>query len=453
MQKIASALRAIDHPIIGFVGAGGKSTAIFSLAKEYQTPVFITTTTHISDEQAQAADYDHILLPGHTLSNISDLLRTGAHSITGPSIKGRRTPVTKEQLLDLYKTAQFQNIPLLIEADGSKRLPLKAPGESEPVIPPWVDEVVVVMGLSGLSTQLNEINVHRPEIFSKLSGIPFETQITLDGVGKVLSSEFGGLKNIPTTSRRIALLNQADTGILQSKALILAKHVMPVYDAIIIASLQISSMAKFPDVIVPDEGLIYAVHEKIAGIILAAGESNRFGRPKSLLDWNGKPFIWHIVKNALDANLSPVNVVIGAIIDPIKDILSGLPVNIIENVNWREGQSSSIRTGLQSLPGNSGGAIFMLIDQPQINLPLIRKLIECHQETLAPIIAPAVDGKRANPVLFDRSTFPDLLNLRGDIGGRELFSKYPVHFISWYDAFINYDVDTPEEYQRFLDYG
>ena len=78
----------------------------------------------------------------------------------------------------------------------------------------------------------------------------------------------------------------------------------------------------------------------------------------------------------------------------------------------------------------------------------MRSLLDQHTHTLAPIVAPLVDGRRGNPVCFDRVTFPDLLSLSGDTGGRALFSRYPVIYFPWHDANALLDVDTLDDYQR-----
>jgi len=68
---------------------------------------------------------------------------------------------------------------------------------------------------------------------------------------------------------------------------------------------------------------------------------------------------------------------------------------------------------------------------------------------LHPIVAPLVAGQRANPVLFDRVTFPDLMALTGDVGGRAIFSKYPVKYLTWHDESLLVDIDTPEDMKKF----
>jgi molybdenum cofactor cytidylyltransferase len=77
--------------------------------------------------------------------------------------------------------------------------------------------------------------------------------------------------------------------------------------------------------------------ESIAGIILAAGASQRMGQPKPLLLWRGKPFICHVARTALDAGFAPVVIVIGAYADEVRAALADLPVEIVYNPNWAEG--------------------------------------------------------------------------------------------------------------------
>jgi len=92
--------------------------------------------------------------------------------------------------------------------------------------------------------------------------------------------------------------------------------------------------------------------------------------------------------------------------------------------------------------------VFLLVDQPQVTVSLLHALVSLHGETLAPVAAPKVGGQRANPVLFDRSTFPDLMAIRGDVGGRGLFSRYPVAWLNWPDEKLLQDIDTEEDYRR-----
>jgi molybdenum cofactor cytidylyltransferase len=89
-----------------------------------------------------------------------------------------------------------------------------------------------------------------------------------------------------------------------------------------------------------------------------------------------------------------------------------------------------------------------LADQPQVPPTVLRALVERHSLELDPILAPLVNDRRANPVLFDRATFPDLMSLSGDVGGRDIFSKYPLTYLPWHDESLLLDVDTPEDLKK-----
>jgi molybdenum cofactor cytidylyltransferase len=284
----------------------------------------------------------------------------------------------------------------------------------------------------------------------------------------VLTHAEGGLKNMPPSSRKVVLLNQADSQELQSAAQGLSQSLLPYYDSVVISSME--------------QEKIFAVHEPIAGVILAAGESSRFGRAKQLLDWKGQPFVRAVAKTALEAGLAPVIVVTGANAEQVQAAVKDLDVIVVQNDEWKSGQGSSIRAGIGALtsppPGlpqirqqlsridrkhahavfgggahraeGVGGAIFLLVDQPQVTSSILRALVEKHAEGLYPVVAPMVMDRRANPVLFDRITLPDLMKLEGDVGGRAIFHRHHVEYLPWHDDRLLLDVDTPEMYQRLI---
>jgi molybdenum cofactor cytidylyltransferase len=154
---------------------------------------------------------------------------------------------------------------------------------------------------------------------------------------------------------------------------------------------------------------------------------------------------------ALQAGLSPVVVVTGDSSTLVEHALDGMPVMFVNNSEWQAGQSTSLAAGLRTLPPETGAVVFLLADQPQVTPSLLRGLVEQHASTLSPIVAPQVAGQRANPVLFDRLTFPELLSLRGDMGGRALFSRYRPTWLPWNDPNLLMDVDTPEDYRKLLE--
>jgi molybdenum cofactor cytidylyltransferase len=437
--SLMQAIRASNSSIIAFTGAGGKTTAMFQLARELsmKQPVLVTASSHLGAWQVSLADK-------HLVVNSMEFFKTlknellGVTLLTGDFDGDRTKPLGTDILNKLNEFCIYNSIPLLIEADGSRQKPLKAWAEHEPPIPPFVKQVMHVAGLSAIGKPLSEDIVHQPEIFSSLSGLNRGETITSEAFARIAIHPEGGQKNIPFNARKTILLNQADTPELQSVAQRMSHALLQGFHSVVIASLE--------------QREVFAVHEPVAGIILAAGESTRFGKPKQLLDWKGQPFVRAVAKTALEAGLSPVIVVTGAKGENVQAAVHDLKVTVLTNENWKSGQGSSIKKGVQVLQvgDNVGAAIFLLVDQPQVTKSILQALMEKHAEGLHPVVAPMVMDQRANPVLFDQVTFSDLMELEGDVGGRAIFHMYHVEYLPWHDDRLLLDVDTPEQYQRLI---
>ena len=165
-MRLAAALSA---PLgsLAFVGSGGKTTALFTLARQLPPPVWVTTTTHLGVAQLAAADQHWVGLPSDHAAPLE-----GVVAITGEATAdGRVGALSPSELEKLHALSQQRQVPLLLEADGARRLPLKAPADHEPALLEWVETVVVTAGLSGLGRPLTSDWVHRPERFAALAGL------------------------------------------------------------------------------------------------------------------------------------------------------------------------------------------------------------------------------------------------------------------------------------------
>ena len=196
-MRLSDALRITTTPHLAFSGAGGKTTALFRLGREllelsanssiYSHTVFLAATTHMAVEQLSKADRHIIVDKNGKVAPPSGGWPSGLLLFTGPPGQDRRTsglsPAQMDQLFACSKQAQ---IPVLVEADGSRQRPLKAPASHEPVIPAWVDTVVVLAGLSGIGRPLNAEWVHRPERFSELAGVPLGQNVSAEVLIRVL---------------------------------------------------------------------------------------------------------------------------------------------------------------------------------------------------------------------------------------------------------------------------
>jgi molybdenum cofactor cytidylyltransferase len=184
----------------------------------------------------------------------------------------------------------------------------------------------------------------------------------------------------------------------------------------------------------------------IAGILLAAGQSTRFGRPKLLEVWRGEPLVHKTARCFLEGGLRPLIAVVSA--DPrLVDALAGLSLTTVENAHPEQGISSSIAVGVRALPETADAALIGVADQPYLSADAIAELVNAFSP--GRIVVPRWGDHRGNPPVFDRRFFPELLNLSGDHGGQLVIAAHADAVIEVaLPAGLGDDVDRPEEWPR-----
>lgn len=193
---------------------------------------------------------------------------------------------------------------------------------------------------------------------------------------------------------------------------------------------------------------------KIGIIILAAGESKRMGSPKQLLQIEGKSLIHRTAEIALVTDCYPVVMVIGANKPQIAPEIVDLPLTIIDNPMWHEGMSSSVKMGLAGVYmtyKEIEAVIILVCDQPYLSVSLLERMIEIYNTKKPRLIACRYGEQLGVPALFDRTLFEELLNLKGDKGAKPVLMNHldEAHILQFEAGSI--DLDTPDEYQAFLD--
>jgi len=193
---------------------------------------------------------------------------------------------------------------------------------------------------------------------------------------------------------------------------------------------------------------VAASGRNVAALVLAAGRSTRMGGPNKLLaEVAGRPMVRIAVESALASKAKSVTVVTGHQRDQVEAALKDLPVKFVNNPDFAEGLSTSVKAGIGAAPKDADGVIVVLGDMPQVDSALLDKLIDAFDpEHDALVVMPTIDGKRGNPVLWSRRFFSELMTLDGDVGARHLIASYPEAVVevpvTGQGAFA--DVDTPE---------
>src|SRR2546421_7148722 len=206
---------------------------------------------------------------------------------------------------------------------------------------------------------------------------------------------------------------------------------------------------------------------RTAAIILAAGSSSRMGagRHKLLLPLHDRPVLAHVLDATLASQARPLILVLGHQADQVSERIALFTTHpdltILENADYLQGMSTSMRLGIQTLlsfnyrkplTGEIDSALVLLGDQPLISAQDIDMLIATYRTTGKRIIAPTYEGKRGNPIMFDASLFPELLEVTGDEGGRSVLERHrdEIATVEMGNPLANIDVDTWEAYQQVL---
>jgi molybdenum cofactor cytidylyltransferase len=417
---------------------------MFRLARELMDlnlRVVTTTTTRIFVSQMDAAPRALIAEDANeTLKQLPDALYEHGHVLVV-----RRTDRATNKAFGIEpeladRIAGIEAVDaLIVEADGARMRPLKAPAGHEPVIPDCATLVVPMAGVEAIGQPLDEVVVHRPERVAALTTAKPGECITPGMVAKVLAHPHGGRQHVPQGARFIPLLNKVDT----RERLVTARHV--VRD--LVRQSHVDSVALGATGGADDP--VCEVWGRVAAVVLAAGAATRFGQPKLLMPWAKTTMLGEVLDRALTSRgVTEVVVVVGCESERVAEAVGDRPVRFVANEEWTEGQASSLRAGLADLSPEVSAVLFLLGDQPGVEPAVIEALVVRHRQTLAPIVVPSYCGKRGNPVLFDRALFRELSQLSGDTGGRALLQRFEstLERVA-FSVPPPFDVDTPEEYR------
>ncbi|HEV2226546.1 MAG TPA: nucleotidyltransferase family protein [Nitrososphaerales archaeon] len=186
--------------------------------------------------------------------------------------------------------------------------------------------------------------------------------------------------------------------------------------------------------------------------MLAAGRSARFGEIKQLLKVGKENLIETVVHRFLSSAADEVVVVLGFGAEEILANSEFGTARVVVNPDYELGLGTSLRVGIEAVNPEASAAIVALGDQPLLSVDTINAIITKYSETHGTIVAPFYGRRRGNPVLFDRTLFPQLMEVLGDEGAKRLISRMEESIVkvSVDDPGVVFDIDKDSDYRRLL---
>jgi molybdenum cofactor cytidylyltransferase len=189
--------------------------------------------------------------------------------------------------------------------------------------------------------------------------------------------------------------------------------------------------------------------DRIAGIVLAAGQSTRMGTNKMLLELGGRTLVRRAVSTALSAGLHPVLVVVGHESERVQAELSDLDCVPVLNPEYATGMNTSLRSGIRALPGDAAGAMVVLGDMPLVDAPMLRALVTAFRRSGAPLAVSTYGDVVAPPILYGRELFAELRELEAQACGKSVIKRHRGEAAeeAWPREILT-DLDSPADVQR-----
>lgn len=441
-MKLQKAFDITPGDVVAFVGAGGKTSTMVAMGHELAQAglrVLATTTTRIGVDQLSLVPFATTLDEG--IRHLSLALGENRFVFLYGDVRGSKAYGPGEEWIPRLLDAVDSDV-LLIEADGARGLPLKAPKSHEPVIPAETTLVVPIASLSVLGQPLDDEHVYNAEAIDARYGFGLGNRVKSPWVAQVIRDPELGLRGIPGKARVITLLNQTPAqGYLRARARLIGQFIL--------RSPQIQGVALGS---VRGVEPIHEVQRHIGAIVLAAGMSSRMGQLKVLLPWTkGRTILEHILEQLTLARVGHITVVTGNQAEAVKPLAVKAGAKVAHNKRYATGEMlSSLKAGLKAMPAHISAALVVLGDQPRLQPKIISQVLTAYAEGEGQIVAPSYQMRRGHPILIDRRFWPEILELPDGGAPRDVIDRYTdcTAYVKVDTDSVLRDVDTPEDYQQ-----
>ncbi|MTV49179.1 putative selenium-dependent hydroxylase accessory protein YqeC [Heliobacillus mobilis] len=446
---VATAARLLSPfpAIVALVGGGGKTTLLYALGRYLHQSgkrVLLSTTTKMYPPEAGQAS-----------------LWLGSEPPPGDSLYlwGRGiSPEGKVEGLDagLFSTLTNDYDVILVEADGSRGLPLKVWGQGEPVLPSGVTDIFCLASLQAFGKPVQDV-LHRAELADEFFALPEQVDLELWNALRQYHErtlrqlvDYGVTirlidRGSPALWRKVCdesysayLWSEADGCFPQKSIRITGKKNKQRFEV---------SKAKRFSRRGDSKGKVTKQDISIVAVVLAAGRASRFGGGKLRASLAGRPLLAWTLRLVNSIPFSSRLVVTGADSD-VEELAKKYGHTVVMNQDWQKGMGTSLATAIQALQSsgneaNIDGVLFFLGDMPLIRRKTVSYLLQQIRSTKPDIAYPTFRGKKGHPVYFHRQCFPALFSLAGDEGGRQLMAQFPDHLaVPVDDEGVLTDVDS-----------
>ncbi|MGA7409931.1 MAG: nucleotidyltransferase family protein [Bryobacteraceae bacterium] len=189
----------------------------------------------------------------------------------------------------------------------------------------------------------------------------------------------------------------------------------------------------------------------VSAVVLAAGMSTRMGSPKQLLRLGEKTLLETVLDNLRASQVDELVVVLGGSAQLIQQQINLDDARVVINEAYQQGMGTSLHAGVSAVDSSSDAALIALADQPFVRPGTIDHLIDCYRAQRRPAVIPIYKGHRGNPILLDRSLFPEVMTLSGDMGFRSILGRHTEKILKVPvgDVGVLIDVDTEADLQKF----
>ncbi|MEW5988770.1 MAG: selenium-dependent molybdenum cofactor biosynthesis protein YqeB, partial [Chloroflexota bacterium] len=447
-----AALGLTSPQLVAIAGAGGKTTLLLALGRSLPGRVVMTTTTRLAVQELDLAPAV-VLLTAETPrarrkedgrgrekeNEIGVELERYGSCLVMDGLEGDKAvgvPMDAPGRLLARPDVDF----VVVEADGSRGRPCKAPAAHEPVIPVEAGLVVYVAGIDAVGGRLAEV-AHRPEQIGQLTGLALDDTMTPAALAALIIHPQGGLKNVPPSARFIPFLNKVDSDEQLQVARQVARQLLrePRVQQVVIGAVQTVRPVR-------------EIHRRVTAVVLAAGQSARMGQTKQLLPWGDTTILGRTLRNLAASAIYDVWAISGHDAEAVEAEAAAHGVNTLRNTHYVEGEMlSSLQLAVQRLPTDRAAVLVTLADQPMVGPATIDQLLVAYWQGYGELLAPSYQGQRGNPVLIGRPYFDELLALPPGAAPRDLLQKHRTHLrlVEVNSDSILCDLDRPEEYERW----